>query len=176
MLQQRSTKKSLLLSKRLHSLLEILKIHEARPLDCGWEQWINFLSSWEQWCFLTSKWKRAFWFYPTNWCEGLRKAVIFGSMGSSTTRKSSNEHDFFVTVTFLSKIGEGRIWDLLVTSSFLWPSDAPYPLWPRKDPWHYWCIMCNNDLMCFDNRTDLPRPGIRVLTPWVLANRTSWPV
>jgi len=131
-LQQGSTRRSLLLSKKLHSLLKTLKIHETRPLDYGRKQQINFLSFWEQWCFLRSKCKGAFWFYPTNWCEGLHKAVILRLMGSSTTRKSSNEHGFFVVVTFLNKIGEGGSETFLVTSSFSWPSNAPCSLWSGR--------------------------------------------
>ena len=50
-----------------------------------------------------------FGFHPTNRCEGLHKAIILCLIGSSTTRKSSNEHGFFIAVTFLSKIDEGRI-------------------------------------------------------------------
>ena len=66
-----------------------------------------------------SKWKGAFWFHPTNWCEGLRKVVILRLTGSSTTRKSSNEHGFFVVITSLNKISDGRIWDL--TGDLLFP-------------------------------------------------------
>jgi len=40
-------------------------------------------------------------------------------MNISTTRKSSNEHGFFIDVTFESKIGEGRIRDL--TGDVLFP-------------------------------------------------------
>jgi len=40
-------------------------------------------------------------------------------MGSSAIRKSSNEHEFFVPVTSLNKIGEGRIRDL--TGDVLFP-------------------------------------------------------
>ena len=39
-------------------------------------------------------------------------AVILHLISILTTRKSSNEHRLFVAVTFLSKIGEGRIRDL----------------------------------------------------------------
>ena len=39
-------------------------------------------------------------------------AVILRLISISTTRKSSDEHRLFVAVTFLSKIGEGRIRDL----------------------------------------------------------------
>jgi len=53
-------------------------------------------------------------------------------MSISTIRKSSNEHEFFVAVTSLSKIGEGGSETLLVTFSFLWSSEAPYPLWPWR--------------------------------------------
>jgi len=35
-------------------------------------------------------------------------------MGSPFTRKSSNEHAFFVAITSLNKIGEGRIRDLTI--------------------------------------------------------------
>ena len=45
----KDTKKSLFLSERLYSLLEILKIYKVHLLDCGREQQINFLPStcWE---------------------------------------------------------------------------------------------------------------------------------
>jgi len=39
----------------------------------------------------------------------LHKAVILCLMDNFATRKSSNEHGFFVTVTSLKKIGEGKI-------------------------------------------------------------------
>jgi len=126
--KQRIIMKSHLLSERLHSYPKILKIHEARPLDYVQEQQINFLSSWELWCFLRSKYRGAFCFHPTNWCEGHQKAIIVRLMGSSTIKKSSNEHEFFVTITALNKIGEGRIRDL--TGDILFPvtSHAPCSL------------------------------------------------
>ena len=40
------------------------------------------------------------------------KAIILRLMEDFTTRKSSNEHRFFVAVTSLKKIGEGRIRNL----------------------------------------------------------------
>ena len=158
MLQQRSTKKSLLLSKKLHSLLETLKIYEAYPLDNAHELQINFFSSREQWCFSRSKCKRAFGFHPTNWCEGLHKAIILRLMGSSIIRKSSNEHRFFTAVTSLSKIGEGRIWDLTSNVLFLVTFKCAMLIVIRKDPRHYWCIMSKNILMCMENCADLPNP------------------
>ena len=45
--------------------------------------------------------------------------VIHRLMSISTTRKSSNEHEFFVNVTSRGKIGEGRIRDL--TGDILFP-------------------------------------------------------
>jgi len=39
-------------------------------------------------------------------------AVILHLMDYFATTKSSNEHEFFITVTSLNKIGEGRIRDL----------------------------------------------------------------
>jgi len=181
-LQQRSIKKSLLLSERLHpllerlhSLLETLKIYKARPLDCGLEQQINFLSSWEQWYFSRSKYEGTFRFHPTKWYKGLHKAVILHLMGSSATRKSSNEHDFFVAITSLNKIGEERIWDLIGDVFFPVTFKCAMLIVIRKDPRHYWCIISNNILMCINNSTDLPRPWTEVLTFQVLANRTSWP-
>ena len=53
-------------------------------------------------------------------------------MSISTTRKSPNEHGFFIVVTFLGKIGEERIRDLTGDVLFPWPSKAPYPLWPWR--------------------------------------------
>jgi len=126
---------------------------------------INLLSSWEQWCFSRSKYKGAFRFHWTNWCEGLHKAVILHLIGSSTTRKSFNEYGFFVAVTSLNKIGEGRIWDF--TSDVLFPVTFKCAMLIviRKDPRPYWCIMSNTILMCIENRADLPRPWTEVLTP-----------
>ena len=67
--------------------------------------------------FLEVKMQREFRFHPNNLCEGLHKAVILRLIGAP--RKSSNEHRFFVAVTSLSKIGEGRIRDL--TGDVLFP-------------------------------------------------------
>ena len=62
-------------------------------------------------------------------------------------RKSSNEHGFFVAVTSLSKIGEGRIQDL--TGDVLFPVTFKCAILTgtRKDPRHYWFIMFNEVLM-----------------------------
>ena len=97
-------------------------------------------------------------------------------MGSSATRKSSNEHGFFVGVTSLNKIGEGRIQNL--TGDVLFPVTFKCAtlIVIREDPRPYWCIMSNNVLMCIDDHADLPCPWTEVLTSQVLANRTSWPV
>jgi len=46
--------------------------------------------------------------------------VIIRLMKDLTTRKSSNEHRFFIAVTSSNKIGEGRIWDLT--------GDVPFPV------------------------------------------------
>ena len=50
----------------------------------------------------------------------LSKVTILRLIEDFTTRESSNEHEFFVAVTSLNKIGEGRIWDL--------NGDVPFPL------------------------------------------------
>jgi len=163
-LQQRTTKKSPLLSERLHSLLEILKIHEARLLDCVQEQQISFLSSWEQWCFSMSKCKEAFWFHLTNWCEGLHKAIILRLKGGFATRKSSNEHVFFVTVTSLNKVAKRRIRDLIGNVLFPVNFKCVMLIAIKKDPRSYLCIIPHNVLMCIENRADLPRPWTKVLT------------
>jgi len=95
---------------------------------CDRSQQINFLSSWEQWCFLRSKYRGAFWFHLTNRCKGHQKAIIVRLMGSSTIRKSSNEHGFFVAITALNKIGKGRIQDLIGDILFPVTSHAPCSL------------------------------------------------
>jgi len=61
-------------------------------------------------------------------------------MGSSTTRNSSNEHEFFVAITSLNKIGERRIWDL--TGDILFPVTFKCAILIviRKDLRSYWCI------------------------------------
>ena len=92
-------------------------------------------------------------------------------MGSSASRKSSNEHESFVAVISLKKIDEGKIQDL--TDDVLFPVTFKCAI--KKDPRPYWCIMSNNVLMCIENRADLPRPWTKVLTSQVVANRTSWP-
>jgi len=85
-------------------------------------------------------------------------------MGSSATRKSSNEHEFFVAVTFLNKIGEGRIRDLTCDVLFPVTFKCAMLIMIRKDPRPYWCIISNNVLMCIENRVDLPHLWIEVLT------------
>jgi len=110
----------------------------------------------------------------TNWCEDLQKAIILRLMGSSITRKSSNEHEFFVAITSLNKIGEGRIWDLTGDVLFPMAFKCAMLIVVRKDPRPYWCIMPNNVLMCIENRENLPHPWTEVLTSQVVANRTNW--
>jgi len=95
-------------------------------------------------------------------------------MGSFATRKSSNEHGFFIAVTYLNKIGEGRIRDLTGDVLFSVTFKCAMLIVIRKDPGPYWCIMPNNVLMCIENYTDLPRLWTKVLTPQVVANRTNW--
>jgi len=58
-------------------------------------------------------------------------------MSISTTRKSSNEHGFFVAVTSLSKIGEGRIRDLTGDVLFLVAFKGAIPTVTMKNPGHY---------------------------------------
>ena len=89
-------------------------------------------------------------------------------------QNSFNEHEFFVDVTSLNKIGEGRIQDL--TGDILFPMifKCAILIVIKKDPRPYRCIMFNNVLMCIENRADLPRLWIEVLTPQVVANRTNW--
>ena len=50
----------------------------------------------------------------------LHKVIVFRLMKDFATRKSSNEHGFFVAITFLNKIGEERIRDLT--------GDIPFPV------------------------------------------------
>jgi len=52
--------------------------------------------------------------------------------GKLATRKSSDEHGFFVAVTSLKKIGEGRIWDLTGDVPFPWSSNVPCSLWSER--------------------------------------------
>jgi len=94
-------------------------------------------------------------------------------MGSSSTRKSSNEHGFFIVVTSLNKFGEWRIRDLTDDILFSVTFKCAMLIVIRKDLRHYWCIMSNNVLMGIDNRAELPRPYIEVLTSQVLANRKA---
>ena len=61
----------------------------------------------------------------STWSTGMKvflpcKAIILRLMEDFATRKSSNEHEFSVTVTSLNKIGEGRIWDHT--------GDVPFPV------------------------------------------------
>jgi len=49
------------------------------------------------------------------------EAIILRLMEDFATRKSSNEHGFFIVVTSLNKINEGRIRDLTGGIPFLWP-------------------------------------------------------
>jgi len=79
-------------------------------------------------------------------------------MGSPATRKSSNEHVFFVAVTSLNKIGEERIRDLTRNVLFPVTFKCAMLIVIRKDLRPYWCIMFNNVLMCIENRADLPHP------------------
>ena len=59
----------------------------------------------------------------------LHKVVVLHLMEDVATRKSSNEYEFFVVVTFLNKIGEGRIWnligDILFPMTFKCPVQRP---------------------------------------------------
>ena len=91
------------------------------------------------------------------------QAVILHLIGGFATRKSSNELGFFVTVTSLTKIGEGRIWAL--TGDVLFPVTFKCTMLIviRKDPRPYWCIIPNNVLRCKENRADLPPPWIDFL-------------
>jgi len=56
----------------------------------------------------------------------LHKPVVLHLMEDVATRKSSNEHGFFIVVTSLNKIGEGRIRDL--TDDILFPLTFKYPM------------------------------------------------
>jgi len=77
-------------------------------------------------------------------------------MSISTTRKTSNEHGFFIPVTSLSKISEGRIRDL--TGDVLFPVSfkAAIPTVTMKNPGHRWCIMSNKVLIDTSKRVDPP--------------------
>ena len=85
-------------------------------------------------------------------------AVILRLMGISTTRKSSNEYGFFVAVTFLSKIGEGRIWDLTGDVIFHVAFKGAIPTVTMKNPRHCWCVMSNKALTGSSNRTEPSSP------------------
>ena len=95
-------------------------------------------------------------------------------MGSSTARKSSIEHEYFIVVTFLNKIGEERIWDL--TGDVLFPVTFKCAMLIviREDLRPYWRIISNNVFMCIENRENLPRLWTEVLTPQVVANWMNW--
>ena len=56
----------------------------------------------------------------------LHKATILHLMEDFAIRKSSNEHGFFVAVTYLNKIGEGRIQNR--TSDILFPVTFKCPV------------------------------------------------
>ena len=101
---------------------------------------------------------------PDQLCEGLHKALILYIMGSSTTKKSSNKQEFFVAVTSLNKIGEGKIRDL--TGDILFPVTFKCAILTviRKEPRHYWCIMSNNILVCIEKRAGLPCTWTEVLS------------
>ena len=81
---------------------------------------------------------------------------------------------FFVAVTSLNKIGEGRIRDLTGDVLFSVTFKCAMLIVIRKDQRPYWCIMSNNILMCIRNCTDLPRPWTEVLTPQVVTNQANW--
>ena len=57
------------------------------------------------------------------------EAVILHLMEDFVTRKSSNEHDFFIVVTSLNMIGEERIRDLTGDIPFPVTSYASCSLW-----------------------------------------------
>jgi len=98
-------------------------------------------------------------------------------MSISTSRKSSNEHRFFLDVTSGSKIGKGRIRDLAgdvlfpVTCKRTIPTTIPTVT--MINPRHCWCVMSNKALTDIINCANPPRPWTGVLIPRVLANRTS---
>ena len=56
----------------------------------------------------------------------LHKVVVFRLMEDFATRKLSNKHGFFINVTSLNKIGEGRIWDF--TADILFPVTFKCPV------------------------------------------------
>ena len=77
-------------------------------------------------------------------------AVILHLMSISTTRKSSNEYEFFVDVTSGGKIDEGRIREL--TGDILFPvafKDTIPTIIPTVtiiNPGQCWCVMSNKAL------------------------------
>ena len=77
-------------------------------------------------------------------------AVIFRLMSISTTRKSSNEHGFFVDVTSGGKTGEGRVRDLIgdvlfpITCKGTIPTTIPTVTMTNLG--HCWCVMSNKAL------------------------------
>ena len=77
-------------------------------------------------------------------------AIILRLMSISTTKKSSNEHEFFVNVTYGGKIGEGRIRDLIgdilfpVASKDTRPTTIPTVIMINLG--QCWCVMSNKAL------------------------------
>ena len=74
--------------------------------------------------------------------DQLMWAVILRLMSISTTKKASNEHGFFVAVTSLSKIGEGRIryltGDVLFPVVFKAAIPTTIPTVTMTNPGHCW--------------------------------------
>jgi len=101
--------------------------------------------------------------------DQLMWAVILRLMSISTTKRAPNEHEFFVVVTSLSKISEGRIRKL--TSDVLFPvalkaaMPTTIPTVTMMNPRHCLCVMSNKALMDISNRVDPPHPWIGALTP-----------
>ena len=109
--------------------------------------------------------------------DQLAWVVILHLTSISTTRKSSNEHEFFIAVTSLGKIGEEKIRDLIGDVLFPMAFKAAIPTTistvTMKNPGHCWCVMSNKALTGTSNRADPPRPWTGALTSRVLANRIS---
>ena len=89
-------------------------------------------------------------------------AVILRLMSISATRKASNEHWFFIAVTSLIKIGEGRIRDLTDDVLFLVAFKATIPTTiltvTMTNPGHCLCVMSNKALTGINSYADPSRP------------------
>jgi len=108
-------------------------------------------------------------------------AVILHLMSISTTRKSSNEHEFFIDVTSRGKIGERMIRDLTDDVHFpvtckgtihtIIPTTIPTVTMTNSGC--CWCAMSNKALTNINSCADPSRLWTGALTSQVLTDRTG---